>query len=232
MKIIKDEIEYDVADGHDWFWSMFADNTWEPNTFKIFDRYLSKNRAYMDIGAWIGPTVLYGASRAKKVYAFEPDSVAYDSLVKNITLNNVGNVWCAPVGVSSQCKMIRLGVRTAAGDSMSSILWGNSDRSVPSVSFSMFVQYVNPNFIKIDIEGGEIDVLVDAHMILKALQPTVHLSLHTPWFQGESLEKYKTIIKQALSHYPIILNDRMEETTVDAMLCEPGFVSFIATYEK
>lgn len=69
------------------FWAQLQLGVWEPETFKIFDIFLDENHSYVDLGAWIGPTVLYGCQKAKFCYAIEPDPIAFKNLKKNIELN-------------------------------------------------------------------------------------------------------------------------------------------------
>ncbi|MEY8839315.1 FkbM family methyltransferase, partial [Cribrihabitans sp. XS_ASV171] len=45
---------------HSKFWRKAAAGGWEPETFGVLERHLSAERDYLDIGAWIGPTVMYG----------------------------------------------------------------------------------------------------------------------------------------------------------------------------
>ena len=52
------------------FWKELSNNRWEPDTFNILDHYLKCNMVYMDVGAWIGPTVCYAAKKADLVIAF------------------------------------------------------------------------------------------------------------------------------------------------------------------
>ena len=48
------------------FWNLqymfFWGKNYEKNTYKIFDKFLDENHSYIDIGAFIGSTVLYGAN--------------------------------------------------------------------------------------------------------------------------------------------------------------------------
>ncbi len=90
------------------FWNNFY--KWEPDTFDIFDRFLNKQYSYLDIGAWIRPTVLYGVNRAKHVYAIEPDPIAYRELLKNIQLNPgiSSNVTCIPEALDDKRGPIKL----------------------------------------------------------------------------------------------------------------------------
>jgi len=62
---------------NEWFWNQVETNLWEPDTFKIFDKFIDKEHSYIDIGAWIGPTVLYGCQISKHCYAIEPDPIAF-----------------------------------------------------------------------------------------------------------------------------------------------------------
>jgi len=43
--------------------------TWEKETFTIFDKYLNKDKLFIDIGGWIGATTMYGARKSKHVYS-------------------------------------------------------------------------------------------------------------------------------------------------------------------
>jgi FkbM family methyltransferase len=70
------------------FWDKFTKNKWEPLNLKIYKSLIKKNTNYYDIGSWIGPTVLIAANFfPKEIYAFEPDSKAYEELKNNISLN-------------------------------------------------------------------------------------------------------------------------------------------------
>ena len=70
------------------FWGKFSKNKWEPLNLKIYKSLIEKNTNYYDIGSWIGPTVLTAANFfPKEIYAFEPDSKAYEELKNNIFLN-------------------------------------------------------------------------------------------------------------------------------------------------
>ena len=56
---------------------------WEPSLFPIFDRFLRQDRSYVDAGAFVGTSVVYGALLARHCYAIEPNPLAYRYLVEN-----------------------------------------------------------------------------------------------------------------------------------------------------
>jgi len=236
MNIVKNSVPYLVTGGYEWFWPGFANGTWEPETFKIFDQFLDPERNFVDIGAWIGPTSLYAARKAKQVFAFEPDQVAFQHLEMNLRLNQIKNVVAYPVAVSNEWKQIPFGPKTTFGDSMTSELWGSDTwNPVPAVSLES-VLGVNPNFIKIDIEGGE-KVIFGGSTIREALalvKPTIHLSLHTPWFaqDSETLFDFTSCIRSGLQDYPFFYNENLERIDIyDAIFDKNAFTSIVASYQ-
>src|SRR5258708_34817363 len=67
-----------------YFWGWFDSGVWEPETFEIFDSYVTPDTFFLDIGSWIGPTALYAASKARRVICLEPDPIAAAKLRCNI----------------------------------------------------------------------------------------------------------------------------------------------------
>lgn len=237
MHVARGKEEYTVGAGHDWFWHQFADGSWEPSTFRIFDKFLEPDKTFLDIGAWIGPTTLYAAKRAKQVFAFEPDPVAYKSLVVNLELNDVKNVVPYPVAVANQWKGIPFGPKTGFGDSMSSELWGKAstpvDRGfqVPAVPLEGLVIDLMPNFIKIDIEGGEKTIFDNSAVALEQCRPTIHLSLHTPWHLKD-LDGFKHRIMEGLEMYPFIYDENLKLIALDDAFNPDAFNSIVATFKE
>jgi FkbM family methyltransferase len=176
------------------FWSRVSSGQWEPETFKLFDRFITKNTSYIDIGAWIGPTVLYAAQLANAAYAFEPDPLAFADLSANLGLNpQIANVHIFPLFVGNAKGKVKMGSRQSGGDSMSSALFASMQTNwqAESVRLDEFIVQERlhaPLFIKIDIEGGEYLVIPKLRSFFKAYRPTVYLSLH-PSFLATSLQR-------------------------------------------
>lgn len=171
------------------FWELVNRGEWEPETFKVFDRFLDGDHSFLDIGAWIGPTTLYGSKLAKSCYSFEPDPVAFEELKRNVSLNpgiaekiNLQNscIW-------NKNGQTTLGSESDPGDSMSSVMFEESERSfdVECTTLQSFLRenkIEDCNFIKMDIEGGEAIVLPSIKDYLKAEKPTIQLSIHPQFF--------------------------------------------------
>jgi FkbM family methyltransferase len=236
MKIIKKSVSFEVDPDVIYitnFWDQVISDSWEPETFNVFEKYLSKDHSYIDIGAWIGPTVLFGAQLAKTCYAFEPDIIAYLALVKNLMLNPnlLSNTHLFQIAVGASTGHISLGTKVRWGDSMSSILWNDSAPFIVQ-SFSLedvFVKYEidDCNFIKMDIEGGEFTTLPAAKDILSKVKPTLYLSLHTPWFDNK-VEYFDSII-DVLSIYNSFYHSNGTKLTLSEIRELSGFSAIVAT---
>src|SRR4030042_5722802 len=159
-KITKNNIHFFVNELNDKFWHSFEKIGWENYTYIVFDVFLKKKYSYIDVGAWIGPTVLYGCQRAKCCYAIEPDPIAFKILQDNISLNpflkNKITLFNGCLGET--CGLIRLGISSGLsdcgfGDSVSSILFPESEKSltVHSLTIEKLIERYNIedcNFIK------------------------------------------------------------------------------------
>jgi FkbM family methyltransferase len=169
---------------------------WESCTFRVFDRFITPDCRYVDIGAWIGPTLLYAAQRAQAAYGFEPDPIAFAELSQNLDAN-AGAGWHGRVrifqqAVAHQAGVIRLGSRGAGGDSMTSALlagestgWEVETISLPDFFAAEGLQ-AGKVFVKMDIEGGEYHLLPHLRDQLSQPELVLHLSIH-PWMLAESL---------------------------------------------
>lgn len=195
------------------FWTVYRDQRWEPGTLAILQRYLTADSVYYDIGAWIGPTVVYAAQRCRTVYAFEPDPVAYRYLLENITNNRLTNVRAfnlAVAGTSGVSQLHSFGTRL--GDSMSSLLPQADNSSgwpVTRVTIDTLVNELGcakPDFVKIDIEGGEFELVPALRSYLERWKPVLYLSLHAPFLPVEQREDRLRALARALDFYPAVVD--------------------------
>jgi FkbM family methyltransferase len=186
----RDKTFYVRSGNADGFWREVSNNQWEDYTFDIFDKFIDSEHSYIDIGAWIGPTILYGCQIAKKAYGIEPDPIAYSELLANLQLNQpfTENVNLFDICIAPESGKILFGNRGDGGDSMSSILFDNGKTTwkVQGRTFDSFIKengISDCNFIKMDIEGGEYFVVPTMKRYLIKHRPTLYLSLH-PGFLG------------------------------------------------
>lgn len=192
---------------HSKFWRKCTAGRWEPETFTVLGDHLSPDRDYLDIGAWIGPTVLYGARRARHVWCFEPDPVAFRHLAWNIELNGLTNVSAFPVALSDGFGLARMAsFGGEAGDSMTSLLnaGGAGATEVLTIGWDRFeaaADLSGVSLVKIDIEGAEFDVLPTLIPWLKAQRPALFLSTHAPFLAPDMRRERMKALAESLEFY-------------------------------
>jgi FkbM family methyltransferase len=144
-----------------------------------------------DIGAFHGLLTLFFASRARAVVCFEPNTQNRKRLMENLTLNEIGNVDVRKVGVGSRCETRRMvgsplmpGGASVDGKAVDELLRAGVEtvaEEIPIVSLDEEVAQASlpaPDFIKIDIEGWEIEALRGARNTLKLHKPALFIEMH------------------------------------------------------
>lgn len=194
------------------FWNQYETEEWDPTFIKIYNRLLDKNHSYIDVGSWIGPTVLYGANLSKHCYAIEPDPVAFLELSENLELNPhiQDKVTLSNYCISNSIGTTRLfvpGGKEYSGTSVSSTLQsvGNQYWDVQTTTLQEIVKafaITDCNFIKIDIEGAEFDLLSGISDYLEKQKPVLLVEFH-PMLVEEPNKKLNSIL-EILSFYEFV----------------------------
>ena len=207
------------------FWKGYMGKGWEPETFKVFDEFLDKNHSYIDIGSYIGPSVLYGSQLAKHCFAIEPDPIAFQELKNNMELND----HLKPhITLSKYCISDSIGtakffapnekLEYGGGGSSSLLDWKNKKNflEVQTTTLQQFIQsfsITDCNFIKIDIEGAEFDLIPSMSGYLKNQKPTLFIEIHL-WALKDPMKKLD-ITFQTLNGYDHIYDAEKISKEVD-----------------
>ncbi len=208
---------------HSKFWRKASAGDWEPETFSVLDEHLSSERDYLDIGAWIGPTVLYAARKARHVWCFEPDPTAFRHLAWNLDLNDFRNVSAFGVALSDQFGVARMAsLRGEPGDSTSSLLHdgahGTDALTIGWDQFEAVNDLSHVSLVKMDIEGAEFFVLPTLLDWLKRQRPTLLLSLHAPLLDEDVRQKQTSDLFRLLSFYSRFQDVNGHSLSRDALL--------------
>ena len=134
---------------------------------------------------------LFFASKAKNVVSFEPNALNYERLMENLALNGVNNVEVRRTGVGSTPGTLKMVgdplmpggssvdaraaeelLKSGAGKVLQEIPITTLDAEIPAAKLPP------PDFIKIDIEGWEIEALRGARDTLKTYRPDLFLEMH------------------------------------------------------
>lgn len=202
------------------YWEQVRDGLWEPQTYDIFDRFLTPEMTYIDLGAWIGPTIMYAATMVNRSLAIEPDPVAFSILEQHIKENNL-IVELHNHAITNYTGTLTLG-SNSLGFSTTRVNPSGGGRQPAwnetfTVNCSTLADFVssnkinNPLFIKMDIEGSEENVLTDFEFFEK-YKPILYVSLHPFWWKNEI--SWETL-KKVSSFYKTVYNGSMNKIDID-----------------
>jgi FkbM family methyltransferase len=149
---------------------------YEVNLLNNISDYIKPNSIILDIGSNIGNHTLYFKKilNARKVYAFEPQTGVFSILMKNIELNKLSDVTVFNIG---------LGAKNTNGSidfdgKIQNNLGGTSIRE--DKEGELVIKKLDDvgiedkiDFIKIDTEGFEVDVLTGAIQTIKKSMPYI-----------------------------------------------------------
>ena len=149
-------------------------NIWEKFMHKYFKKYSDKNKIALDIGANIGTHSVILSKYYKKVFAFEP--LFYKLLEKNIQLNNINNVDVLPFGLSDKKgKSLIKRDNINAGASHIDSENGNVTINLNRLDNLLFKNPIG--FMKIDVEGHEIEVINGAKETILKNKPIIIIEI-------------------------------------------------------
>lgn len=145
--------------------------------------YLEHSEVIFDIGANIGQTSfnIFHTQKSKglnpSIYAFEPYPRTYQRLKTNITLNANKNIHAYNLGLSTEKGILHM-IQHSPSNSGGFRMTNNPTNSisVPVISLDEFVfenKLTKIDFIKIDVEGFELQVLKGAENTIKHFKPTL-----------------------------------------------------------
>jgi len=181
-------------------WLVREQESAEHRVFRSLDL---RGKTVYDVGAFIGLFALHASRQARTVICFEPLPRNRERLQENLRLNNAANVLVRPVGIGRQQASLQMSFNPLmpGGASLSTtISEGITDGSVTSEHSTVQVTTIDtdrsdaglapPDFIKIDIEGFELDALVGARETLLQFKPTLYLEMH-----GETLAEKRLNVR-------------------------------------
>lgn len=175
------------------FWIQFNDGTWEPDLRSFYAQYISNTKEIIDIGGWIGPSILTAASfRPSKITVVEANPQVFEVLKRNCESNKLEKI----VKLHNICLSDETGKKVTFG-AMDRFLphtaingIGGNGYELTTVSFTDFLNekdLSNVNIIKIDIEGGERFLYEGLQYLSQLGELKIFLALHPP-FWPEKLE--------------------------------------------
>ncbi len=172
---------YSIEVSPKWGEDVYHLGFYEAGTLKFIDLILrNTTNTFIDIGANIGLMSLHAGYSLKgkgKVLAFEPVQFFYDKLNANIQLNNFQNIQTIKKGVGSVAAKVPIYLDGGCPSVIST--FRDEKGTTEMIDIEMLDEIVrsenvsNIDFIKIDVEGFEFDVLKGARKTIADHKPVL-----------------------------------------------------------
>lgn len=153
----------------------FLFGLYDQRELRLMRRFLEPGGDMVDVGAHVGMYAVAAALALRgrgRVLAFEPNPEARPQLEANLALNGCDNVDVVPVAVAAHAGEALLHVPATRDPSFSSLGGGRFSEAEPvrvpttTLDEGVMSRGLTPTFVKIDVEGSELDVLVGAEVTL------------------------------------------------------------------
>ena len=158
-------------------------NEFEPEMCYLFQSLIQGNFRILDVGANIGLTSLIFAELSAHVDSFEPSPSTFEILQKNISKSGYSNIDLHNFGLGSSAEKLSLtrGPNDRSGAFVSNITQASSGHITEHIEIKTGDQCVGNSpvsFIKIDVEGFEMEVLKGLLQTIERNCPIVVLELN------------------------------------------------------
>jgi FkbM family methyltransferase len=162
---------------------IFVDGAYELRFLRLVENYvrLRPGSVMLDVGANIGNHAIYLSSAFQKIHCFEPSPVIADRLDANIALNGFNNIEVHRVGLSDRTGMLHFKLDRTGNLGASHFQEMANDETVElqvHAGDEYLANLDRLDFIKIDAERHEGEVLRGLDNIVRQHRPIVAFELH------------------------------------------------------
>lgn len=190
------------SDGYKWVRRPHTDDAlalghedWLKNIISI-----PEGGVFVDVGAHVGHFSVRLSKKASIVYAFEPGTVQYEGLIKNLELNNITNVITVNCAVTNTQTLMSMGHFRGGSSNGQMQVKPDTDGNVEGISLDLFFQTNPPpkiDLIKIDVQGHEGEVLEGMTQTLTKYKPTLVIEMHDKEYKDPTIwTRTKTVLEQ------------------------------------
>lgn len=146
-------------------------------------KYLNKDSVVLDIGANSGHHSLFFSRFSKKVYSFEPYDKPFNILLSRIRENNIKNIECFNFGLGDKYNEMEFFAPIGPNGGGGSFISAPNKKNIGKLVIKKgddFVKNFNDekiDFIKIDVEGLENEVLMGLKETIKKYKPIMFVEM-------------------------------------------------------
>lgn len=164
-------------------WKIFFFGEYETGTNEAMARYIKPDDIVIEAGANLGSETILIARQLKggHLYSFEPNPYTFDRLKVNVNINGLKNVDVYDDALGEKDGTIHFHIypKNFCNPGMSSKYMATKETrkiDVNQLTLDTFVKthhVPRVNFIKMDIQGAEMDLILGAHDTISKYKPTI-----------------------------------------------------------
>jgi FkbM family methyltransferase len=158
-----------------WFTCTFVMNQYQHGD--VFG--VREGDVFLDCGACCGDTAIWALSKgAEKVYSFEPDPEAIGYFRRNIAHYGQGRVEIITAGLGIESGYMTLVTNGHLG--LSRLVDASEGGDIPVITLDDWAREnrIEPDFIKMDLEGSEVSALKGARATIARYKPRLAICLY------------------------------------------------------
>jgi FkbM family methyltransferase len=214
--------------------SALAKGCSEPHFIEIIEYFLNENSIAIDLGANIGTHSILMSKKASlgQVSAFEAQSLTFSILQNNLLLNTCKNVNAYRFAICNSNNLVLSmdPFSFSSGISNGSTRVNNKNSALGDLVLTRTLdsfQFASIDFIKIDVQGSEFNVLCGAEQLLKQSRPVLFLEIEEQHLKALGSSS-KLLIEKAMSlNYALY---RIENSYPCDHICIP--IEFVEEFER
>ena len=177
----------------------------------LFDQIIQEGQVVIDAGANIGSHTVFFAQKVGRggfVHAFEPQRLVFQVLCANMALNSFSQVYCHPMALGAERGVVQVPQIVPWQEyNFGGLALGQSEAGdivsrVPLDELGLAACH----FIKVDVEGMEMDVLKGAQGILQKFQPVLYVENDRPEKSDILLQYLDGLGYEMYWHLPLLYN--------------------------
>lgn len=158
---------------------------------------VNPNPIIIDCGANMGLSLLYFSLNypSAKIYAFEPDQSVLECLEMNIKAYQMRNVELIKKAVWNKTEILEFYTDKGMGGRLLTNYLNQNPTKVEAIRLKDFIANKQIDFLKMDIEGSEYDVILDCEPILKQIK-NIFIEYHSMINEEQKLDDLLLILKR------------------------------------
>jgi len=181
----------------------------------LLQRYCRPGNVVVEVGANIGAhtvTIARAVGAAGRVVAIEPQPAVFQALCANLALNCVLNVDALNIGCAESARTLAVPALDYAQEGNFGGVSLSAPGKGPSISIrcealdTILQDFRRVDFLKVDVEGMEHDVLAGATRTIEQFRPPLYLENDRPAKSKALIERVHALGYRAWWHVPPLYN--------------------------